>query len=492
MLPVTHKQKKMDFKPIRNKIKTFTFESITNEILAILKLYEQDNQKQRFWHPLILLKWNLEFSDRKYKVKIATRQDILKLLKQIDDLELSHNTFNLKKNSNISKTFTILAHQQFLYQEHSWWDSFARQLIIFKDLKHKYDISKSFKTLTNIELDVFLNISYIIWLTSFHSDITKIKYLGYIANDIQMIIIELFGKENLTKYLELLTVSESNVECILNDDIRILRNHNLQSFEPSFFTRKPFFFYKNKYIIPHKDILHHNFNYFIYEFLKSKDGKFTTELGHRMEKYMRLGLDEIEIEYKTEENLKSILGNKNSLVDFLIEDNILVEAKAIEVKPYVGINPMDDILANEFRKNLVKAYAKQMISVANKLNNNKEYFGIIVTYKKLFLGNSYDVWEQFLKAETLKICSSEDLLILPFENVFFMDIYTWDYLIQVLRDNDTSLIDILKMIKRVDSEPKTKKFSFHMHLEDEFDSSNFELSYLKDANERIKPNNASV
>ncbi|TDQ27923.1 hypothetical protein [Tenacibaculum caenipelagi] len=152
----------MDFKPIRNKLRNLTLDSVTNELLIILKEFEKGEKKHRFWHPLILLKWNLEFSDKKLKAKKANRTDILRLLKKIDELEMSHNTFRIKKGQSYTKTFTILAHQQFLYQEFTWWDNFARQLILFNDLKSRYSIKESFKNLTNLSVSTFLNISCII------------------------------------------------------------------------------------------------------------------------------------------------------------------------------------------------------------------------------------------------------------------------------------------------------------------------------------------
>lgn len=476
-----------DFKPIRNKIRNFTFDSLTDEILSILKIFENDEKKRSFWHPLLLLKWNLEFSKKNYKAKVATKPEIGKLLKKIDELEMSHETFAIKKGENINKTFIILAQQQFFYQEITGWDSFSRQLILFKDLQSKYDINESFKNLTGLDLLTFISISYIIWVYSHQNETINIKYFGYLIDDIKEIISEVHKIVSLQSYLSLLTVSKDNVQDLLDEDNRVLRNHNLQSFEPSFFTRKPFFLYKNKYIIPHKDILHHHFNYFIYEFLKQKDDRFTTEFGLRMEKYVKLGLDETNIKYITETDLKKKLNSKDNLVDFIVSDNIMIEVKAIESKPYVSANPTDTILGNEFRKNLVKAYAKQMVNVANNINNNEEYFGIIITYKKLFLGSSEDMWEQFLKNETNKICTQEECKIIPHQNLFVMDIYTWDQTVQILKDNkELQLKDILIKVREDNKNPKTKKFHFSMHLDD-YDFTNFDLAFLKEANKRIIP-----
>lgn len=482
----------MDFKPIRNKLRTFTFESITREILTLLKEIEISNKNRfPFWHLLLLLKWNLEFSYKNYKAKIASRNDIIKLLKQVEELEVSHKVFNPAYGDfKLNKAMTILAHQQFLYQNNAWWDTFVRQLILFDELKHKYCIKSSFKKLTNICLEKFINISFIIYLTSFlggKSNLTNVKfvYRGYITKEVSDLIIQLYGIETFSNYFNLLSISKENIKEFIENDKRSIKNYNIQPFEVSIFTRKPFFVNEGKYTIPYKDILKHNFNHFIYEFMKNYDDEFTTELGIRLEKYVKKGLDEIKIEYKTEKQLKKIFGKEEKQVDYLIYDNILVEIKAIELKPYACINPNDEILANEFRKNIVKAYAKQMINVAKKLNTNEVYYGIIITYKKLFLGNSLDIWEQFLKTESMKICSINDLKILPYENLFFIDIESWDKLIQILKDNKIKLIDVFEKIKQTDSNPKTKKFNFSMHLEDDYNFQRFDLSYLTESYKRM-------
>lgn len=474
----------MDFRPIRNKIGSFSFDSLTRQLLAILRNQETGAAYTAFWHPLILLKWTLEFSEQKYPHKIATRADVIKLLRQLEDLEMSHEIFDLKRNGRTSKTFTILACQQFMYQEQGWRDSFARQLILFKKLKHKYDIASSFEEKSGLDIEDFLKMLYIIWLCIFHTDIIKISYYGYISPEVLGIIETTFGKKKLEMLLSLFSISRENLKEVLLYDKRGIKNYNLQSFESSIFTRKPFFLFDRKYFVPHKDVLNHTINYFIYEFMKSKDDSFTTELGMRMEKYMKLGLDEIGVKYLTENDLKKTIGLNNNLVDFVIDKNVLVEAKAIEMKPYVSVNPEDDILANEFRKNLVKAYSDQMLNVAEKLNNNQEYFGIIVTYRKLFLGDSSDIWAQFLKDETIKLRNEESLKILPIENLFFIDLYTWDLLIQLLKRKTVSLIDILKKARENDSDPKTKKFSFSMHLA-EYNIGNFDCKYLEDAYEEV-------
>jgi hypothetical protein len=133
-----------------------------------------------------------------------------------------------------------------------------------------------------------------------------------------------------------------------------------------------------------------------------------------------------------------------------------------------------------------------MVNVANKLREAEVYYGIIITYKKLFLGNSQDIWEQFLKEETLKIRKEEEFKNIPYQNLFFIDIESWDMLVQIVKNKKYSLIEILEKIKKTDSNPKTKKFSFSMHLEDGFGLEKFDLKYLLNSYKKMELKKASV
>jgi len=483
----------MDFKPIRNKIKTFSYHSLTMHLLQVLKEQEASQRPQAFWHSLTLLKWTLEFAGESYPSKEASRNDVHKLLNQLNDLEMSHRTFNLKTNGRkINKLLTILSVQQLQYQQNAWKHSFASQLILFHDLKHKYSIADSFKRLTGMEIDTFLQILFIYWLVITQDHLTGFKFNSQTFEDVSKIVAGIYGRSVLDDFKKLLTVSRDNAKEIFEDDKRMVRNYDLQIFDTSFFTRYPFFSFKGNVVVPHKDILNPTANYFIYDYMKNRDDHFTTEFGDRMEQYIAMGLKEINADFKTENDLKAVLGKDHKVVDFLIDGCILLEAKAIELKPIVGINPTDDILANEFRKNIVKAYASQMLGVAETLKLNREIFGIIVTYKRLYIGTSEDVWNQFLREETEKIKTTEQIAFLPVDNLFFIDLHTWDKIIQVIKKHKISLTEILINVRETDKIETQKKFIFDMHL-DQYDIDNYDLSYLSEAYERVtlKEDNAS-
>jgi hypothetical protein len=473
---------------IIRKIEALTYISLVSRLLNILKDMEKQDGPSRFWHPLILLKWSIEFAETNPSAREATRTDIVQLLEMVDKLEMTHNAFNLRTNERVSHTFTILSYQQFLYQDKASWDAFARQDILFNKLRSKYDIAPSFYKMTNINLSVFIRFLHILYIIIFLYEDKKSGYKGYLNKDLILFLISLYGADEVHSILKLFTIERASIKQVIAEDARQSKDYNLQSFEVSIFTRKPIFFHNGIPIIPHKDVLNHTMNHFVYDYMKNKDNEFCTELGARMEKYMKLGLIETGLSYQTENELEKLLGKGKKLVDFLVEEIVLVEAKAIELKPSTGINPSAYLLGSELKQNIVKAYAHQMLSVANSLTTSSIKYGIIVTYKELYLGDSQDIWEQFLELGTKAVLGEDtgQLLALPVENLFFMDLSTWDLLMSVIKKEKISLIDLLEKVKNTNANPKTKKFLFEMHLH-EYKPYPVDLDFLNKAYEEIKP-----
>lgn len=170
------------------------------------------------------------------------------------------------------------------------------------------------------------------------------KYKGELDDYLVSQICRIIGRKQVLGIIDFLSISKSSAKRIINEDKRHVRNYDLQPFDVSLFTQKPFLSMWNKVFIPHRGILNQTCNYFIYDFLKNRDKDFSRELGLRMEIYMKMGLSELGIKYQTEDDLRRLLGKAHRVVDFLIDDCILVEAKAIELKPYASVNPSDEVL----------------------------------------------------------------------------------------------------------------------------------------------------
>lgn len=478
----------MNFDIIKSKIAGLTYISLVSRLINILKDLEKEKRPVGFWRPLILLKWSIEFAETKVRVTEATRNDIICLLEMVDKLEMTHKSFNIKTNERFSQTFTILSYQQFLYQDKASWDGFARQDLLFNKLRSKYDIAPTFQAMTKVSLPIFIRALYVMYLIIFFLEDEKTRYKGILSKDLIRFLVELYGNAEVSAILNLFTVERRTISQLVAEDSRQSKDYSLQSFDVSFFTRKPIFFHNGARIIPHKDVLNHTMNHFVYDYMKNKDDRFCTELGARMEKYMQLGLTESGLSFQTENDLERLLGRGKKVVDFLLEETVLVEAKAIELKPSTGINPNAYLLGSELKHNIVKAYAQQMLSVANSLANKSTKYGIIVTYKELYLGDSQDIWEQFLEKGTQNLLGADmsQLAALPISNLFFMNLSTWDLLMSIIKRDKIQLVDLLEKIKIANATPMTKKFFFSMHL-DEYKPYPIDLDFLNEAHDQLKP-----
>jgi len=244
--------------------------------------------------------------------------------------------------------------------------------------------------------------------------------------------------------------------------------------EMSFFTMFPFQLFKNQVRLVHKSVFNHCANYYIYDFLKANDDAFTTEFGYRLEKFFELGLKEINVPYITESELKKQLPDKSKLVDFVIPDqNIYIECKATELQAYPYINPSDELLFSSLKSSIFKAYFEQMVSVSKNMSLKNDNWGIIITYKEFY-------WSHFKKLYDIGAKNYENIETshIPPENVFVIDIYTWNIIVQIIKDEKIPLLDILKKAKANNLDPQTSKMLFKMHLDD-YKSSTLNLKYFE-------------
>src|SRR5690606_9781707 len=141
--------------------------------------------------------------------------------------------------------------------------------------------------------------------------------------------------DKVQRFVRLLLLHPHNAENAIQNFSRRINNADLQNMESSFLTMFPVKIFKKQVILVHRKLYDYTINYHLYDLLKANDEKFTTEFGYRLERYVGLGLDEIGVVYKTENQLKKILKQSPNQVDFwLPDDNIFIEVKATELQAY--------------------------------------------------------------------------------------------------------------------------------------------------------------
>lgn len=467
------------FNYIRNRIREHSKKDLLQACYNILD--DKRKEPKPIWFVFLLMKWTYLYGEEKFPLKELNNKRLTNILNSITNFNQDH-IGNFIKDGSISRAFQILYSQQFYLQTSVYIDKFATQLKIYDDsLKAKYDINKSFYNKTGLSVLEFLQLLQLSWLYINIDELKNpnIKFKGYFGKDFLTLTFEVYDKEKVLKFLRLLVLDPINPNEKINEFKRNLKNEELQSLERTFFTLYPLQVFNGNFKLIHKSIFNYCANYYIYDYLKSNDNKFTTEFGLRFEKYIELGIIELKYSYKTENQLKKILPKHSNLVDFLVEDNILIECKAIELQAYTSINPTDELIYSSLKDSILKAYFKQLLTVSKHLNNG-ENWGIILTYKKLYWSQFSDLYEVG-KAKFPEIDNEQ----LPPENVFIIDIYTWDRIVNIINNEKTSLIRILEIARTNNSDPITKKQSFDMHL-DIFDNNALNLNYLKREKDLLK------
>lgn len=475
----------IDFELIKGKIKQYQRSSLVQNILEILNVIQKDKKERYpFWKLLVLLKWTyLHTTDFVVRKKVKAH-DIDMLLKLVEEFETGYLKDGFKDHQSVRKSFRILAYQQFSYQDTFYKSIVDRQLVIYLQLKSKYDIDAEFKKLTGISIKSFFNYYYLlfIYFTKDSYD-SRFNYDGILHDDLYKIFETKFPISELDKFLNLLSIKDAKEF----ESLHKLDNELLQLYETNFFVTKPLLYFRNQFRLPHIAILVQSIKHFVYTYMKLNSQLFSQEFGLRMERYIELGLKELTVEFVTETDLKrKYLLNKVS--DFFVENDILIESKAIELTPRSAVLRSPDIISSDLKSSIVKAYC-QLLSTAKVIDPSQEWFGIIITYKEMYLGFGTDAWEEFLRnpVESFIKENSLDLSILPPRNLFFIDLEYWDYLIQVVKERKTSIKKILLTGQKFNSttNPVEGLFNMEQVLTKHFKINTLNLSYLEKAHKLI-------
>ncbi len=466
----------VDFNLIKGRIEKHRLSSLVHNILSSLKAVDK-NKRYPFWNLLSLLKWSYLYTTDFIARKKIQPHEFDTLLKLTQDFETQYLIAGFKSSAGVKRSFKILAFQQFSHQETFYKSVIDRQIVFYNVLTSSYDIPSEFKRLTGIDLKDFFGYCQLLYIYFNASDFDKrFNYDGILKADFFKLFEEHFSKADLNSFLNVVSLkSKDDFE-----NLHKLSKELLQLFETNFYVTKPVLLFKGEYHLIHRGVLVQFMKHFVYTFLKQKSDSFSNEFGLRLERYIELGLKEIGIDYKTEGKLKKKY-HLEKVVDYLVEPDILIESKGIELHPRSGVLREPDILSKDLNKNIVKAYC-QLLSTAAVIDKNKIWYGIIVTYKEMYLGFGNDAWAEFLKepVEIFAHKNSIDIDIMPPENIFFIDIEYWDYLVQSIKDGKGSLKEILNKAKEMNmsNNPIEQVFLISQVLTKHFTVERLDLSYL--------------
>ncbi len=470
----------IDFGLIKGRIQKHRLSSIIHKTLELLnEVQRRDDKGYPIWNLLTLIKWSYIHTTDSILRSPIKEHEYNQLLELIRQFETKYSGISFKHRSQVNQSFKIIANQQFPLQDKFHNSILSRQMVLYLQLRSKFDIENEFKRLTSINLKSFLEYSYFtFFFFNFEMVRPDIRYDGDLFESYFTLFKSKWANDELEKYLNLLTLkSRSDFE-----KLQKLNNEVLQLYETNFFTLKPFILFRNQYRIPHKQIFTQTIKHFIYNYLKENSPEFPEEFGSRLNKYVELGLTENKILFENDTVLKAKYP-EGKVADFLIESDILVEVKAIELNPRAGVLRTNDILVKDLDKTIIKAYT-QLLETAFKVNPTQEYYGIIITYKEMYLGFGADAWEEFMKEpiETYCLQNSIEIAILPPQNLVFISIENWDYMMQAIKEGKATLKEILLKGKELNAldNPAESVMLMEQAINKHFHPSEMSISYLKD------------
>lgn len=431
------------------------------------------------WSIFTLMKWAYLFGESKYPLNELNEKSFAHLCNSIFEINQDYLS-QFVKDGNVDRAFLVLYNQQLYLNQHVYRETITTQLKLFSSISGKYDVSKSFKDKTGLSVKVFLQISLIIWSYSNEIDSSVPKFYGYLEPDFWKSMTSILPEHEIVSYKNLLTLNPARVEEIVSRFRKSIKNEELQNLEMTFLTMYPFQYYKNRLKLVHISIFGNVVKNFIYDYLKENDNSFTTEFGTRVEKYVKLSIEELSLPYIQESELKKQIGRDSNLIDFYLPtENVFIECKASELQAYPTVNPTDELIFNSLRTSFIKAYFEQLNPVASRLSSDNENWGIILTYKEFF----YSQYTPLYNIAIDKFPNFEKKHLPP-ENVFIIDLFTWNKIVFLLKENRASLRGILKIAKENNSNPATTKQFFDMHLAD-FKITQLDLNFLRNEEAEI-------
>ena len=465
-------EKEKLFEEIKRGIRSRKAKSLINAELDLLyKLDVSKEMQSNFWTIITLIRWTIEFGVFHLYSPKATVNDVIALVNKLNQLEDTYHRENLpKKNVNWDYVFHQIANQQLEYQNIITKYTFIRQLILFNyddNIKDKFQKINGFAVSEWIN-ELLLLCMYLVGQANPKN--THVQYIGRLQND----FFELFAEKRKLNRSQIFIESISiNVDDSFSakerlKNISAIKNPLYQIFDQFKFSLYPIIKIDGAYRVIHRQLLDICFKYNIYDNMKSAYGNdFTQEFGRQIERYVRLGLDELSEKYSTDNEKKKF----NNSPDFVVTDNVIIECKGIETPVVVSVNPTTQNLERYLKDSIYKAFEKQILEAAKNIDSNR-LFGVVITYKETNMGFGRRCARKLFKDDSsnplIKYIKSDDIFVLAIEE--------WDIILNACKNHKLTLHEILSLIS--DLEKSSSKMHPSMHVFDYFGTGDMTLEYL--------------
>lgn len=137
-------------------------------------------------------------------------------------------------------------------------------------------------------------------------------------------------------------------------------------------------------------------------------------------------------------------------------------------------NPKQDYLKKTLQNSVITGY-QQIFETALFLKKSehpygktKEIFAIIITFKDLLLGNSSEIWQEFMNdvmADKLEKTLYNNLPLPP-EKIFVISSYSFNHMLSYSIRKGIALSGCLRKVVTRNMNPETQRYLFHDYFND--------------------------
>ena len=454
-------------------------------------------KQQRYlpWFSLLLIKWTFLYGrwDRAIPNKPFDSTTLDSLMRRV--LKLNDLARLPRQYDHPYLFFRNLAFQQLWLQEETEDKArLARQIFLFGNLQD--NLKREFKQNSGIEVDHFIELSLCLigrFIGNNQADNVAESWFDSLQAS--------YPSETIKKFLSHISGDIDKVKSYLEQENGPKRDISYEIYEQSPLMRYPLLKDNDKYYVYSIILLLHSLQSFFYDTLKAKSpgGAFVSKFGKIFEEYVAQGIKYMGLPYKREHTLQKTLGGGKA-VDFLVVDdncNILIDAKGVEMNQLGMVGHKPEVILDK-TKDSVRKGIEQGTEVADKLKDicqidglqtGHENFLLVVTYKDFYVGNGKTFYEAIGRdgrERVDEIRAGYDTSQLPYENMYFISVDDFDYLVRLVHDRQCRLAEAIKTIRKADRDPSKSTFLFRHGLKTHFGNGQMQMpAYLEGAYKKI-------
>lgn len=463
------------FRELQGEFRKYHPLSILDASLAYLYAPSKtnlDKTSRQPWLVLLLIKW--VYSDALANTLLprpfingAQYLDLLQKVLNLSDSDKLPNEYE-----DVRLFMRALAYQQFFYQAEGKLVDLARQEIIFSRVPKNHYFKTRFLKRLGLSIESFLRISFgLLAAVESQGRLFSREYLFTFCPPFDVYEVDAYLRAisidvgDLHKALRLVDADERTSEEFLHQTP---------------FLRFPLVKVNGQYWCVSPAVLGRSLGHFVFDYLKQDDlNSFNGPFGKSFEKYVGEWLKKTGLPIAVESELIKELAGDGGVIDFLVaegDSNIIIDAKGVEMAQggMATVRKMD--MRRAVKTSLLKAFVQghEVVSRLPKvciknpvISQRANNYLLVVTYKELYIGNglAFESVVGSMELDKIRSAYPADSQI-PIENMYFLTIHEFEELMDLVRVGRAKLVEFLERAKRVDSNPRTQKFNFEMHIQD--------------------------